>query len=208
MHYPTGQRQSFSYHLSADLLNIPKDQVDAHLDEIEHDILTRFYRFARDRRQMYWVHWNMRGQLFGFEHLEHRHRKLTGLDAPNIPVEVRLNLKDILRERYGRDYAEHPQLMNLMLLQGPLPKGFLEGKEESECFTKREFIRMNESTTIKVHFFKHVIELALRGKLKTAGQSIAGRIDRLLESRTARILAIIGTILGLLSWIAWAVFLI
>jgi hypothetical protein len=79
----------------------------------------------------------------------------------------------------------------------------LEGKEESECFNKREFIRMNESTSTKVHFFKHVIDLTLRGKLKTAGQSIANRIDKLLESRTSRILALTGTLLGLLSWIVW-----
>jgi hypothetical protein len=203
MHYPTGQTQSFAFHLSADLLNIRKEDVDNHLDDIEMDLLSRFYKFARDRRLMHWIHWNMRGQLFGFEHLEHRYRKLTGLDAPNIPVEVRLNLNDILRERYGHDYAEHPQLPNLMLLQGELPKGILQGKEESECFTKREFIRMNESTSTKVHFFRHVIDLALRGKLKTAGQSLVNRIDKLLESRTSRVLALTGTVLGLLSWIIW-----
>jgi hypothetical protein len=150
----------------------------------------------------------MRGQLFGFEHLEHRYRKLTGLDAPNIPVEVRLNLNDILRERYGRDYAEHPQLKNLMLLQGDLPKGFLEGKEEADCFSKREFIRMHESTNTKVHFFRHIIDLALRGKLKTAGQSIANRIDKLLESRASRVFALTGTILGLLSWMGWLILLV
>jgi hypothetical protein len=208
MHYPTSQTQSFAFHLSADLLNIRKDEVDHHLDDIEMDLLSRFYKFARDRRQMHWIHWNMRGQLFGFEHLEHRYRKLTGLDAPNIPVEVRLNLNDILRERYGRDYAEHPQLKNLMLLQGDLPKGFLEGKEEAECFSKREFIRMNESTNTKVHFFRHIIDLAVRGKLKTAGQSIANRIDKLLESRTSRVLALIGTILGLLSGVGWLILLV
>lgn len=181
--------------------------MDANLDEIEMDLLSRFYKFARDRRLMHWVHWNMRGQIFGFEHLEHRYRKLTGLDAPNIPVEVRLNLNDILRERYGQDYAPHQQLPNLMRLQGDMPKGFLEGKEEAECFSRREFIRMNESTNTKVHFFRHVIELALRGKLKTAGRSLADRIDQLLESRTSRVLAFTGTTLGLLSWIAWLVLL-
>lgn len=208
MHCSTQQTQSFAFHLSADLLNIGKDELDKHLDEIEMDLLSRFYKFSRDRRQMHWVHWNMRGQLFGFEHLEHRYRKLTGLDAPNIPVEVRLNLNDILRERYGRNYAEHPQLKNLMLLQGDLPKGFLEGKEESECFSKREFIRMNESTNTKVHFLRHVIDLVLRGKLKTAGQSVAGRIDKLLESRTSRVLAFTGTLLGLLSWMGWLILLL
>jgi hypothetical protein len=66
---------------------------------------------------------------------------------------------------------------------------------------------MNESTNTKVHFFRHVIELALRGKLKTAGRSLADRIDRLLESRTSRVLAFTGTVLGLLSWIGWLVLL-
>jgi hypothetical protein len=94
-----------------------------------------------------------------------------------------------------------------MLLQGDLPKGFLEGKEESDCFSKREFIRMNESTNTKVHFFRHIIDLALRGKLKTAGQSIADRIDKMLESRTSRVLALSGTILGLLSWVGWLILL-
>lgn len=207
MHYSTGQTQSFAYHLSADLLNIAKDAVDSHLDEIERDLLSRFYKFVRDRRQMHWVHWNMRGQIFGFEHLEHRFRKLTGEDAPNIPVEVRLNLNDVLRERYDHDYAEHPQMRSLMLLQGEMHKGFLDGKEEADCFSKREFIRMNESTNTKVHFFRDVIESSLKGKLRTAGQSVANRIDRLLESRAARVLAFSGTILGLLSWIGWALLL-
>lgn len=206
MHYQTGQTQSFAFHLSADLLNINKDQVDGNLDIIEADILTRFYKFSRDRRLQHWVHWNMRGQIFGFEHLEHRYRKLTGEDAPDIPVEVRLNLNDVLREQYGVDYAPHPQLKNLMLQQGGIPQGFLEGKEESECFSKREFIRMNTSTTTKVHFFRHVIDLALKGKLRTVGRSLANRIDRLLESRSSRVLAFTGTLLGLASWIAWAVF--
>jgi hypothetical protein len=94
-----------------------------------------------------------------------------------------------------------------MLLQGDLPKGFLEGKEEAECFSKHEFIRMNESTNTKVHFFRHIIDLALRGKLKTAGQSIANRIDKLLESRTSRVVALTGTILGLLSWVGWLILL-
>jgi hypothetical protein len=203
MHYATGQMQSFAFHLSADLLNIAKDQVDANLDKIEADLLTRFYRFARDRRLQHWVHWNMRGQIFGFEHLEHRYRKLTGEDAPNIPVEVRLNLNDILRERYGSDYAAHPQLKNLAILQGGLPQGFLDGKEESECFNKHEFIRMNTSTNTKVHFFRHVIILALKGKLRTIGTTLTNRIDRLLESRGARLIAVTVSSLGLLSWIAW-----
>jgi hypothetical protein len=48
----------------------------------------------------------------------------------------------------------------------------------------------------------------LRGKLKTARQSIANRIDKLLESRTSRVLALTGTIIGLLRWMGWLVLLV
>ena len=38
-------------------------------------------------------------------------------------------------------------------------------------------------------------------KLKTAGQSIASHIDKLLESRIDRVSALTGTVLGLLGWL-------
>src|SRR5205823_5512587 len=91
----------------------------------------------------------------------------------------------------------------------PAPKPDASPRRASKRFSSgqggvgREFIRMNESTSTKVHFFRHVIDLALRSKLKTAGQSLANRIDKLLESRTSRVLALTGTVLGLLSWIIW-----
>ena len=81
----------------------------------------------------------------------------------------------------------------------------MSGEEESAAFKAKEFIRMNASTISKVQFFRHAIELALKGKLKTAGRTFLSYIDRLLESRVARALAFAGTVLGLISWIAWLV---
>jgi hypothetical protein len=37
MHYPTAHTQSLAFHLSADLLNIRKEDVDTNVDEIEID---------------------------------------------------------------------------------------------------------------------------------------------------------------------------
>jgi hypothetical protein len=122
-----------------------------------------------------------------------------------IPIESRLNLNDIFKIRYGADYAADPKLKHLMALQGEMPKQFMEGAEESEAFKKMEYIRMNASTISKVQFFRHAIDLALRGKLRTAGNLLVNRVDRLLESRTARVLAFTGTVLGLASWIGWLV---
>jgi hypothetical protein len=198
MHYATGQTVSFAVHTEAETLGIPRDQVAVRYNEIELQLLTRFYNFARDRRERNWVHWNMRNIVYGFEHLEHRYRLLTGLEPPSIPVEVRLNLNDALKVRYGPDYAGDPRMRTLMLLNGPLSPQFLSGAEEAEAFRNGEYVRLNSSTISKVQFFQWLIKRALIGKLRTAGKSFANLVDRVLESRAARMWALAGTSLGVL----------
>lgn len=205
MHYQTRQILSYSLHTVAEELEIGRDDVEAQYDKIERELLTRYFDFVRDNLRFYWIHWNMRSVVFGFEHLEHRYRTLARKEPPTIPIEARLNLNDIFKQRYGSDYAPDPRMKSLMALQGELPKQFMSGEEESAAFKAKEFIRMNASTISKVQFFRHAIELALKGKLKTAGRTFLSYIDRLLESRVARALAFTGTVLGLISWIAWLV---
>jgi hypothetical protein len=62
---------------------------------------------------------------------------------------------------------------------------------------------MHLSTISKVQFFAHVIKQMLKGKLKTASKECANRIDRLLESRTSRLVAFGLTVLSLGSWLAF-----
>jgi hypothetical protein len=194
MHFATRQTVTFATHVIAEELKIPKENVEARFDEIERAMLERFYTFVRDRREKYWVHWNMRNVVFGFEHLEHRYRVLTGNEPPHIPVEVRLNLNDLLKDRYGSDFAPHPRMLSLMLQNGERDVRFLEGKEEAQAFETKDFIRMHSSTISKVEFFRHVIMLALTGKLITAGHGFLIFIDRLLESRWARLAAFLATV--------------
>lgn len=198
-HYATGQTVSFATHTVAEYLGIPWDSIEAKYDEIEKELLTQFYDWARDRREKYWVHWNMRNVNFGFEHLEHRFRVLTKSEPPSIPVEVRVNLNDALKDRYGSDYVSDPRMASLMALNGPRIQGFLTGKEEVEAFRGKDYIRMNASTIAKVGFFCHVIYAALRGNLKTSGHGLLNYIDRLLESRKNRVFAAIGTLIGILT---------
>jgi len=150
----------------------------------------------------------MRNVTFGFEHLEHRYRVLTKKEPPSIPIEVRINLNDSLKQRFGNDYAPDPRMASLMELNGGRLQGFLSGKEESEAFKAKDFIRMNTSTIAKVGFFSHVISATLKGKLKTAGHGFINTLDRLLESRKSRVLAasaaIIGLIVGLIQLALWA----
>ena len=199
MHYATRQTVSFALHAEAESLGISKDDVDGNYDALEKALLERFYGFLRDRREKYWVHWNMRNLTFGFEHLEHRYRSLCRSEPPSVPVEVRLNLNDILIDRYGADYASAPRMKTLMLLNGELDVRFLEGAKEAEAFKNKEFIRMHSSTISKVEFFRHAISLAIRGKLRTAGRGFLVRVDRLLEGRWARVIAFIAAVAGVVS---------
>jgi len=197
MQFSTRQTVSFALHAVAEDQKIPRDQVAASYDAIERVLLERFYAFVRDRREKYWVHWNMRNIVFGFEHLEHRYRVLTGEDPPHIPIEVRINLSDVFRDGYGSDFASDPKMLGLMLLNGERDPKFLSGKEEAEAFAKQEFIRMNSSTICKVEFFRHAIILAQKGRLRTASKGFLISVDRLLESRVARAFALITSAVGL-----------
>ena len=207
-HYVSGQTVSFATHTVAEYLGISWNDIEARYNDVEREMLTQFYGFARDRREKFWVHWNMRNVTFGFEHLEHRYRTLTKAEPPSIPIEVRVNLNDVLKRRYGNDYAKDPKMLSLMEMNGGKVQGFLSGKDESEAFKAKDFIRMHTSTIAKVGFFNYVISAASNGKLTTAGKGIFNIIDRLLESRKARVITAMGVcislIVNIIQLVLWA----
>lgn len=194
-HYATQQTVSFSTHAIAEELGIVRADVLTRLDEIERELLRRFYEFVRDRRGQVWVHWNMRNLTYGFEHLEHRYRVLGMTDAPTVPVEQRVNLYDVLGDRYGPDYVADPKMQSLMQLNGGLHRNFLSGAQEVEAFQKGEFIKLHNSTLCKVGFFHRVIEDLVKGRLKTSSHGWGAKLDRIFESRTTKAGALIATAL-------------
>jgi hypothetical protein len=194
-HYATEQTVSFSTHSIAEELHITRDSVRDQFDEVERKLLQDFYAFIRDRRDKYRVHWNMRNLTFGFEHLEHRYRVLGGNDAPVIPVERRLNLTDLISDRYGSGYASHPKMKSLMELNGGVHRHFLTGEEEVRAFQNNEFIRMHNSTLAKIGCFFHVIRSLVKGKLNTASRGWGVTLDRLFEGRTAKTIGLFGTMI-------------
>lgn len=205
-HYANGQSISFSTHSIAEELKIPRSDVLQRFDEVELELLTQFYKFVRDRRDKYWVHWNMRNLTFGFEHLEHRYRALGGVDAYVIGVERRLNLNDLLADRYGPDYAKHPKMSSLMELNGGRHRDFLDGKEEVTAFANSEFIRMHNSTLCKIGFFSSTMRKLVNGGLKTISKGYGVTIDKIFESRTAKSVGLVATVLTLIVG-GWQVYL-
>jgi hypothetical protein len=198
MHLATEQTASFSTHAVAEELGIDRADLFQHLDQIERVLLTSFFEFVRDRRDRYWVHWNMRNITYGFEHIEHRYRVLTQIDPPSIPIERRLNLNDFLSKRYGSDYCSHPKMQCLMEKNGGIHRHFLTGKQEVEAF-RAEFIKMHNSTLCKVGFFKNVIHKLITGRLKTASRGYGQMLDNLFESRLAKTIALIGSLVAIVA---------
>jgi hypothetical protein len=205
-HYATEQTVSFSTHSVAEELGIVRGSVLQRFDEVERQLLSEFYLFVRDRRDKFWVHWNMRNLTFGFEHLEHRYRVLGGQNAPIIPVERRINLNDILAQRYGKDYVPHPRLKSLMELNGGPHRHFLTGAEEVRAFEAQEFIRMHNSTLAKVGFLESVMRKLSANKLHTASRGIGVTLDRVFEHRAAKAVGAAATILTIVV-ACWQIFL-
>lgn len=196
-HYATGQSVSFSTHSIAEELHFSREQVNENFDAIELELLTQFYSFISTRGDKYWVHWNMRNLTYGFEHLDHRYRALGGKITSTINVEKRLNLNDIIVDRYGYNYAKHPKLITLMEMNGGKHRDFLTGAEEVQAFENKEFIRMHRSTLSKVGFFSRVIDKLIKGRLKTSSKGVGIALDRLFESRWAKAVGLLGSIVGM-----------
>ena len=202
-HFGTDQTISFSAYIVAQILHIEKADIPWKLDSIEFELLKDFYAFVRDRRDKYWIHWNMRNSVYGFEHLEIRYRALGGRDASIIPVERRLNLNDFIAKRYGANYAKHPKLKNLWELNGGLHRDFLEGKDEVRAFTDQQFIKLHKSTLCKVGAFGMFLRRMISGKLRTASHGFGILLDRLFESRIVKGIGLVATVVGLAPTI-WA----
>jgi hypothetical protein len=124
-----------------------------------------------------------------------------------IPVENRLNLNDLLANRFGKDFAKDPRLKSLMELNGGVHRHFLSGAEEVQAFENSEFIRMHNSTLCKVGFFNSVIRKLISGKLHTASRGLGIALDRLFESRAAKAIGLVATFLtivvGLWQFVVW-----
>ncbi len=197
--YSNEQTISFSAHAIAEELHIERENVRGRFDEVELEILSRFYEFTRSHRDKFWVHWNMRNLTYGFEHLEHRYRALGGVNAGVIPVERRINLNDMLASRYGSDYAQHPKMPSLMDLNGGRHRHLLTGGEEAEAFDANQFTSLHHSTLAKVGFFNLVMKKMSKGKLETSARGWGVMLDRMFESRTMKAIGFLGTLGSIIS---------
>lgn len=80
---------------------------------------------------------------------------------------------------------------------------FLTGAEELQAFKNNEFIRMHNSTLCKLGFFHSAIRKALAGKLKTASRGFGIMLDRVFESRWAKFVGLMSSVIALVA-VVWS----
>lgn len=106
----SGQAKSFSIHKFAEIKRLPANELDAHYDELEKEMLFEYFAFVKSRTDTNWLHWNMRSEHFGFHALELR-AKILGIPDSDIFIiqdERKFDLARILVGIYGPNYTSLP----------------------------------------------------------------------------------------------------
>lgn len=201
LHFESSQMSSFSMHLSAEELEITRNEIEKNYDKIEKEMLLKFNKFLEaNNENTYWIHWNMTNINYGFEAIEHRYKILTKTEMQHIPEINRFNLSNLLKKKYGTNYANDPKLINLMEMNGGKDRNFLSGEEEVRAYKANEFVKLHNSTMCKVYFFRDAFYNARSNKLRTKTNQFRYKVNELYQNPIVQILGIvgiIGTLVGL-----------
>jgi hypothetical protein len=162
------QTTSFSVAQIAERKHLSGEEIEGQYYLLELEMLEAFFSFIApfNHNGCFWLHWNMRNNHYGFEALEHRYSIFDGQPVTILQTQRR-DLSQILRDIYGKDYIEKPQLYNLIVKNDLLHDDLLPGEEEAIAFDEKEFFRMHESTLSKVSAIGAIAWLCFEGKLKT-----------------------------------------
>jgi hypothetical protein len=162
----SGQTDSFSIHQVAEERRIPFESIAEHYDDLERQMLDRYFEFLRLRQHVNWIHWNMRDVNYGFAAIEHRYRVLGGQPI-SVAEDKKFDLSRALVDLYGVGYIGHPRLESLLAKNKITNRDFLTGAQEAEAFERREFVRLHQSTLRKADTLANIFERTTSKKLKT-----------------------------------------
>jgi hypothetical protein len=153
-HLDSGQTNSFSIHQVAER-NSELDEIDSDYDDLERQMLQKFYDFVGQHKEYRWLHWNMRDVNFGFAALEHRFRVLGG--TPTVIADSqKFDLPRILVDIYGVGYTAHPRLETLLEKNRIVPLNFMTGAQEAAAFEEGNYVGLHQSTLRKVDMIANV----------------------------------------------------
>ncbi len=181
IHLKSYTTHSFSLHLIAEELDIKRDDITSKYNDIEKQMLEKFYDFVKNLQNPLWLHWNMSNINFGFEAIAHRYKVLTKKDAPTIQDTSKYNLSWMILQIYGKDCVDNPRMPNLMDLNGGRPRDVLLGEDEVKAFQNQEYIKLHKSTMSKANWFESMYYKLQKRKIKTTRTNWMNRLNTFLE---------------------------
>lgn len=141
----------------------------------EKFVLESMKAFLSKHSDVTFVHWNMNRAEFGFSAIEKRWAYvLPDAAAPAAPHNF-VDVDELVKETFGKDYAPHPRLESLAKLNALDNRSFKTGKEEAELFESAEWQSIGRSTASKARIVAEILRGLLRGNLRTANS--AGLIE-------------------------------
>lgn len=162
----SGQTDSFSIHQIAEERKIQFVEIANHYDDLEKQMLNRYFKFVESRQHYSWVHWNMRDVNYGFAAIEHRYRVLAG-NPIMIAEDKKFDLARALVDLYGVGYIGHPRLESIIKKNSITDRDFLTGALEAEAFENKEYVRLHQSTLRKVDTLANLFERTSNKSLRT-----------------------------------------
>jgi len=137
-------------------------------DGAERYVLESFFDFVANRKDAHFLHWNMNRSEFGFVALANRYRFVIGSDPPVAVAEGQQHdLDDLIGLAHGRDFAAHPKLHSLGLLNGYVFREWLTGPEQATAFDAGKHADLKRSCAGKVRLIAYLADRFLTGKLIT-----------------------------------------
>ncbi|MEI7847869.1 MAG: hypothetical protein WCK35_18860 [Chloroflexota bacterium] len=201
----SGQTRSFSIHLMAEREKYPIAVIDEKYNDLEKLMLREFFGYVREHSGYKWLHWNMRDVSYGFQALAHRFQALGGKPV-EIPEDKLFDLSKLLSEIYGNNYIGHQRLPNIIEKNNITKKDFLAGVDEVKAFENKEYVKLHLSTLRKVSAIASLVERVEDNTLITNakpfeiyGDNIQAFVEWTQENTIAKLIALIITIVGLVS---------
>lgn len=177
----SGQIQNFSISKIADEKQKNLNDIDEKkdYDDLEIEMLKRYFNYIENRPSFNFIHWNMRNAKYGFKALEDRFETLTKSKAYKIPDDKKFDLANELVLLYGEAYSEHGEngrLISLIKLNNLTFKDGLSGIKEIEAFKNKRYKEVDFSTIAKVDCIQSIFNLAKNNSLKTSNLPISNRL--------------------------------
>jgi hypothetical protein len=133
----------------------------------EQILLLEALSFMREHAEARWLHWKMNRPEYGFSALEDRLRWLGEQSRGRPPADRCHDIEALVADRYGRNYASHPRLPNLLIRNAIATKHARWGAEEPGLVSKGDLMAVQQSATEKVRVLSEVFLLLINGRLQT-----------------------------------------